>query len=80
MDRPEAQYVEIAFKDNGIGFEQEYNKQIFSLFQRLHGRQEYAGTGIGLALCKRIMENHGGRISAQGEPGDGAVFKIYFPA
>jgi PAS domain S-box-containing protein len=80
MDRPEAQYFEIAFKDNGIGFEQEYNKQIFSLFQRLHGRQEYAGTGIGLALCKRIMENHGGRISAQGEPGDGAVFKIYFPA
>jgi PAS domain S-box-containing protein len=79
MERPKAQYHEITFSDNGIGFEQQYDKQIFSLFQRLHGKQEYAGTGIGLALCKRIMENHDGFISAQGNPGNGAIFKIYFP-
>lgn len=78
--QPDAQYLEIVFKDNGIGFDQQYSEQIFSLFQRLHGRLEYSGTGIGLSLCKRIMENHGGFITAHGEPGKGADFKIYFPA
>jgi PAS domain S-box-containing protein len=72
-------YFEIVFADNGIGFEQQHGEQIFVLFQRLHGRQAYSGTGIGLALCKRIMENHGGFISAWGEPGNGARFHIYLP-
>ena len=72
-------YLEIAFADNGIGFEQQYGEKIFTLFQRLHGKQDYSGTGIGLSLCKRIMENHGGHISAEGRPGAGATFSIYFP-
>lgn len=77
---PEARYREIVFADNGIGFDQQYSMQIFSLFQRLHGKQHYPGTGIGLAVCKRVMENHGGFISAYSEPGSGAAFKIYFPS
>ena len=72
-------YFEIKFKDHGIGFEQEYDKVIFSLFQRLHGKHEYAGTGIGLALCKKIVENHNGFIKAKGEPDKGATFYIYLP-
>jgi PAS domain S-box-containing protein len=72
-------YFEINFKDNGIGFEQEYDTIIFSLFQRLHGKHEYAGTGIGLALCKKIVENHNGFIKAKGVPHKGATFSIYLP-
>ncbi len=72
-------YLEIVFADNGIGFDQQYAAQIFLLFQRLHAKHEFSGTGIGLALCKRIMENHGGFISASGEPGNGAKFRVYFP-
>jgi signal transduction histidine kinase len=72
-------YLQILFSDNGLGFEPQYEKQIFSLFQRLHGRHEYSGTGIGLALCKKIMENHHGFIRATGEPGKGADFYVYFP-
>ncbi|MGZ8511291.1 MAG: sensor histidine kinase [Chitinophagaceae bacterium] len=74
-----SKYLEFIFSDNGIGFEPRYEKQIFSLFQRLHAKHEYSGTGIGLALCKRIMENHGGFIKAEGEPGKGATFHLYFP-
>jgi PAS domain S-box-containing protein len=77
---PESRYREIVFTDNGIGFDQKYSQQIFSLFQRLHGKQDYPGTGIGLALCKRIMENHGGFISAFSNHGGGAAFRIYFPS
>ncbi len=73
-------FYEISFRDNGIGFEQQYDKLIFSLFQRLHGKHEYNGTGIGLALCKKIAENHGGCIKAEGEPGKGATFTAYLPA
>lgn len=69
----------ISVEDNGIGFEQQYSKSIFSLFQRLHGKQEYAGTGIGLALCKKIVENHNGFIEATSEPGAGAKFFVYLP-
>ncbi len=65
--------------DQGIGFEAQYAERVFSLFQRLHGRDEYSGTGIGLALCRKIVERHGGTISAQSEPGEGAVFTIYMP-
>jgi len=72
-------YHEIAFADNGIGFEQQYADQIFTMFQRLHARQQYSGTGIGLALCKKIMENHSGHIAAKAVPGEGATFYVYLP-
>jgi PAS domain S-box-containing protein len=72
-------YYKITFEDNGIGFEQQYDKLIFSLFQRLHGKLDYAGTGIGLALCKKIAENHNGLITATGTLGKGATFNIYLP-
>ena len=75
----EKAYVLITVSDNGIGFEQEYAGQIFTLFKRLHGRSEYEGTGIGLALCKKIAENHGGTIWAEGKPGEGATFRVLLP-
>ncbi|HYK47843.1 MAG TPA: PAS domain-containing protein [Parafilimonas sp.] len=74
------QCYEITVADNGIGFEQEYAENIFKLFQRLHGRNEYYGTGIGLAICKKIVENHKGTIKATGFPGAGAIFTIILPA
>lgn len=73
-------YWHFRFEDNGIGFEQQYAGRIFELFQRLHGRMEYSGTGIGLAICKKIVQNHHGFISASGEPGAGARFDVYLPA
>ncbi|MCD6017399.1 MAG: sensor histidine kinase [Bacteroidetes bacterium] len=73
------QYYRILFEDNGIGFEQQYDKIIFSLFQRLNEKQDYAGTGIGLALCKKIVENHHGFITAVSEPDKGAKFYVYLP-
>jgi PAS domain S-box-containing protein len=72
-------YCHIQLKDNGIGFLPEYNEKIFEVFQRLHGRSEYEGTGIGLAIAKKIVENHSGFINAEGEQGKGAVFNIYIP-
>jgi light-regulated signal transduction histidine kinase (bacteriophytochrome) len=73
-------YWKISFEDNGIGFEQQYENRIFELFQRLHGKNEYIGTGIGLAICKKIAHNHNGYITAIGHPGEGSVFNIYLPA
>jgi len=73
-------YYKIAVSDNGIGFEQMYAENIFTLFQRLHHDEEYEGTGIGLSICKKIAENHGGLITAEGKPGIGATFFIYLPA
>ncbi|MBA3830015.1 MAG: PAS domain S-box protein [Taibaiella sp.] len=72
-------YYQITFEDNGIGFEEKYSQKIFSLFQRLHGKQDYAGTGIGLALCKKIVQNHDGFITATGELCKGATFNVYLP-
>jgi len=76
---PAATYHSITVADNGIGFSQQYSDRIFQVFQRLHGKHEYPGTGIGLAICKKIVENHNGFITATGIENEGAVFTIYIP-
>ena len=73
-------YTQITVVDNGIGFEQEYSEKIFQVFQRLHGKDEYIGTGIGLAIVKKIIENHNGVIVANGKVNEGATFDIYIPS
>lgn len=73
------QYVEITVKDNGIGFEQKYADQIFVMFQRLNDRSQFEGTGIGLSLCKKVIDNHGGLILVTAKPNEGAIFKIVLP-
>lgn len=72
-------YYEFKVEDNGIGFEPAYAKKVFDLFQRLHHKNEYSGTGIGLAICKKIVRIHNGFIKAEGFPGKGSVFYIYLP-
>ena len=72
-------YYQIAFEDNGIGFDEQYTERIFGVFQRLHGRKEYEGSGIGLSICKKIAERHGGNISAKSTPGEGATFIVTLP-
>jgi len=69
----------ITVEDNGIGFDEKYRDRIFQIFQRLHGRNEYEGTGIGLAICRKIVERHGGVIAAHSSPGAGAKFVITLP-
>lgn len=71
--------AEITIKDNGIGFDDQYSEQIFKLFQRLHGRSEYNGTGIGLSICKKIVDQHKGTISAKSTIGNGAAFTVLLP-
>lgn len=72
-------FHKLTFSDNGIGFEQKYAQRIFELFSRLHNRDEIPGTGIGLAICKKIVDNHKGYIYGEGKPGEGSVFTIYLP-
>ena len=73
-------YYKIAVTDNGQGFEQQYAEQIFTIFKRLHTSAEYPGTGIGLSICKKIVENHSGFIFAEGKPEIGAIFTVFLPA
>jgi signal transduction histidine kinase len=84
VDYPELQgcdsYVQLVFTDNGIGFEQQFAEKIFTIFQRLNEKKAYAGTGIGLALCKKIVENHHGAIRAEGRLNEGASFTVILPA
>lgn len=79
LDESHSQFHKIVFKDNGIGFEQEHAEKIFLLFNRLHGKSEYPGTGVGLAICKKIISNHNGYIKAIGAPNEGASIIIYIP-
>ncbi|MFN8344612.1 MAG: ATP-binding protein [Spirosomataceae bacterium] len=76
---PASPHMMLQLVDNGIGFDPQFKQQIFTIFQRLHDRQTYSGTGIGLALCKKIVENHQGYITADAEPDKGAVFTIILP-
>lgn len=73
------QYVEITVADNGIGFDEKYLDHIFNLFQRLHGKNEYEGTGIGLAICKRVVVYHHGFITARSQPNQGTTFVVVLP-
>lgn len=72
-------YVEISVNDDGIGFDERYRERIFQMFQRLHGRNQYTGTGVGLAICKRVVENHRGFITANSIAGEGATFRVVLP-
>jgi PAS domain S-box-containing protein len=79
---PEGEPITLArltVKDNGIGLDEKYLDRIFEVFQRLHGKQAYEGTGVGLAICRKIVERHGGSITAQSREGDGATFVVYLP-
>ena len=78
MQREPGMHI-IAIKDNGIGFDQKHAEQIFGMFQRLHPNSAFEGTGIGLALCKKIVEEHGGYISARSKPNEGSTFIVSLP-
>lgn len=77
---PDQLYCHISVRDNGVGFSQEYHEKIFEVFQRLHAKEQFAGTGIGLAIVKKIVENHNGFISASSVLNEGAQFDVYIPA
>jgi signal transduction histidine kinase len=73
------QLCELSVTDNGIGFEEKYLDRIFTVFQRLHSKTEFEGTGIGLAICRKIVNRHGGTITARSSPGEGTTFVVTLP-
>jgi two-component system CheB/CheR fusion protein len=77
---PDKKYCYITVADNGIGFEEEFNEKVFEVFQKLHGKEEYPGTGIGLAIVKKIVENHHGEITVTSKLNKGTTFNIYLPS
>lgn len=79
LDQNIKKFYKITFTDNGMGFDPQFKETIFVLFQRLHSRQDYPGTGIGLAICKKIVENHKGFITADSTPDEGSVFTVFLP-
>jgi len=79
LDQNIKKYHRITFTDNGMGFDPQFKETIFILFQRLHSKTDYPGTGIGLAICKKIVDNHRGHITADSEPNKGSVFTIFLP-
>lgn len=72
-------FIKIDIADNGIGFDEKYTDRIFTIFQRLHGRTEFEGTGIGLAIVRKIADRHGGTVTAQSKPGEGSTFSVLLP-
>ena len=79
VERDGKKYHLIKVKDNGIGFDNQYAEKIFQMFTRLHGKNEYSGTGIGLSIVKKVVENHNGMVKAEGHPGEGSIFFVYLP-
>jgi two-component system, chemotaxis family, CheB/CheR fusion protein len=80
LDLPPAEYAEIIFRDNGIGFSSKYAEKVFQVFQRLNTEDKYKGTGIGLALCRRIVSSHGGTIRAHSKENEGTAIHVFLPA
>ena len=80
VERNGKTYHLIKISDNGIGFEQEYEAKIFQMFSRLHAKSEYSGTGVGLSIVKKVIENHNGFISVHSTIGTGSSFEVYLPA
>jgi signal transduction histidine kinase len=79
LQKTKQSFVAISVADTGIGFDEKYLDRIFTIFQQLHGREHYGGTGIGLAIARRVTENHGGTLTARSEPGKGAIFTAWLP-
>ncbi|MZH03483.1 MAG: hypothetical protein F3745_08855 [Nitrospinae bacterium] len=79
VEKNESQQHLVSIIDNGIGFDEKHKERIFKPFERLHGRSEYSGTGIGLAICKKVVELHKGKLDAQSQVDSGTTFTVCFP-